>query len=235
MRTEKYAAQVNLKEVGVEGLLKIQKTSVLVVGAGGLGCPALLYLAASGFGKIGLVDFDRVSLSNLSRQVLYSEQDIGKLKAEVAKEKLQEQNPDISLMAITEKLDMSNAERIMQPYQVVLDCSDNIATRYVIDEVCTKQRKPWIYAAVGAWEGMVARFGEAGQSGFSEVFPKNGDHLFPPITCSEQGVMGATCAFAASMQVNELVLLTIGKPGLQSKIFCFNLLEGLFRTLRLNK
>ena len=155
---EHYDRHLVLKGFGSEGQLKLKNASVLVVGAGGLGCPALLYLAAAGVGKIGVVDFDSVQKSNLQRQVLFTIHDVGKNKAEAARKRLVDLNPLISISAYPFSVTSENILYIMQAYNLVIDCSDNFQTRYLINDACVLQDKPLVYGSVLAYEGHISVF-----------------------------------------------------------------------------
>ena len=155
---ERYQRQIILPEFGETGQQKLLKAKVLVIGAGGLGCPALQYLAAAGVGTIGIVDDDTVALNNLHRQVLYSVSDIGLSKAERAAEILKQLNPDITIIAFNERLTVENALEIMQSFDIIIDGTDNFSTRYMINDACVLLGKPLVYAAISQFEGQVAVF-----------------------------------------------------------------------------
>src|SRR6476620_5750655 len=155
---ERYQRQMALKNFGEGGQQKLLQAKVLVIGAGGLGCPALQYLAAAGIGNIGIVDDDSVSLSNLHRQILYSVRDIGFLKAERAAEKLREMNPEISIISYAGRLTTQNAFSIMDGYDIIVDGTDNFSSRYMINDACVLLNKPLVYGAVSQYEGQVAIF-----------------------------------------------------------------------------
>lgn len=205
-----YERQLRLPEISIESQEKLKNASVLVVGSGGLGCPALIYLATAGVGKIGIIDFDEVSVSNLHRQILYTFDDLGKKKAEVAKEKLQKINPFIKIEAFTDKLTKENAESIILQYQLILDCPDNYGCRYLIEKIATKQKKTIIYGSVRGFEGQIATF-KAGGACYHCAFPEKIDEeqeleqfkgIFPPITAII-GAMQAAEAIKEIIGINE--------------------------------
>ncbi|NJW54525.1 HesA/MoeB/ThiF family protein, partial [Salinimicrobium sp. CDJ15-91] len=167
----RYDRQIKLNEVGVSGQEKLQKSSVLIIGVGGLGCPAAQYLAGAGIGKIGLMDHDRVSLTNLHRQTLYGEDNIGEFKAKVAKEKLQHLNSEIELVAIEEALTIENAEKIFSEYDVILDGTDNFETKYLINDACVLTGKPWVYASIYKNEAQLSVFNYKEGPSYRCLFP----------------------------------------------------------------
>lgn len=209
----RYQRQILLKDFGQAGQQKLFNAKVLVIGAGGLGCPALQYLAAAGIGTLGIVDHDVVELSNLHRQVLYSVSDIGRLKADCAAEKLGQFNPDITITPYPLQLTNQNAALIISKFDVVVDGSDNFPTRYMINDACTLLNIPLIYAAVSQSEGQVAIFNVTGPTGirvnYRDVFPD------PPqpgevLNCSEAGVMGILPGIIGTMQASETIKLISG-------------------------
>ena len=211
---ERYQRQIILKEFGEAGQQKLQQSKVLVIGAGGLGCPALQYLAAAGVGTIGIVDDDVISISNLHRQVLYSTFDIGCSKAEKAKHTLTRLNPDINIIAHNERLTTQNALAIIGAYDIVIDGTDNFASRYLINDACVLLSKPLVYGAVSQFEGQVAIFNYQNKNGevsvnYRDLFPnppKDGEVL----NCAEAGVLGVLPGIIGTMQANETIKLITG-------------------------
>jgi sulfur-carrier protein adenylyltransferase/sulfurtransferase len=226
---ERYQRQVLLPHFGEEGQQKLMQAKVLVVGAGGLGCPALQYLVAAGVGKIGIVDDDIVSIHNLHRQVLFTTEDIGLSKAEVAAKQLRRMNPEVQIRTYTEHLTNRNALHIMDEYALVLDGTDNFATRYLINDACVFLNKPLIYGAISQFEGQVAVFNAATEDqkvNYRDLFPE------PPapgsvLNCAEAGVLGVLPGIIGTMQATEVIkLLTgIGKP-LINRLFTYNALTN---------
>jgi adenylyltransferase/sulfurtransferase len=224
---ERYQRQIILSGFGEEGQQKLLSASVLVVGAGGLGCSALPYLVAAGVGKIGIADDDTVSLHNLHRQVLFSTTDIGFLKTEVAKKRLQQINADVQFSTYAVRLTNQNALNIIREYDLVLDATDNFATRYIINDACVLLHKPLVYGAISQFEGQVAIF-NAGANGvnYRDLFPE------PPgpgsvLNCAEAGVLGVLPGIIGTMQATEVIkLLTgMGKP-LVNRLFTYNALTN---------
>jgi molybdopterin/thiamine biosynthesis adenylyltransferase/rhodanese-related sulfurtransferase len=225
----RYARHYSLKDFGHEGQQKLASAKVLVIGAGGLGCPVLQYLTAAGIGVIGLVDDDVVSISNLQRQVLYSTGDVGRAKASVAALKLQQLNPDITINSHKMLLNSANALELIADYDIVIDCTDNFAARYLINDVCYLLNKPLIFGAVYQYEGQVAVFNVADSSGNKT----NYRNLFatPPdqqevADCNEAGVLGVLPGIIGIMQANEVIKLITGLGEvLVNKLFTFSTLN----------
>ena len=214
---ERYQRQVLLKDFGITGQQKLFLSKVLVIGAGGLGCPILQYLAAAGVGTLGIVDHDVVELSNLHRQILYTVADTGKSKASCAAEKLSLFNPDITIIPYPVQLSNSNAAAIIGEFDIVIDGSDNFPTRYMVNDICVLLNKPLIYGALSAAEGQVAVFNVPDQEGvkvnYRDLFPvapQPGEVL----NCSEAGVLGVLPGIIGTMQANEAIKLIagIGEP-----------------------
>ena len=219
----KYHRQTLLSEIGEEGQEKLRQARVLIAGVGGLGCPIALYLTTAGVGRLGLIDDDVVSLSNLHRQVLYNEADIGQPKAECAARHLQQKNSDIELTAYPIRLTKENAERLIREYDIVVDGCDNHATRYLISDVCHQLQKPYVYAAIGAFQGQAGVLCyEEQASTYRTLFPDE------DVMCdrkAEKGVIGTTPAVIGSLVANEVIKLIIGYGDvLKNKLFCIDLL-----------
>ena len=185
----RYSRQFMLEEVGVDGQLKIKQAKVLVVGAGGLGCPVLQYLSAAGVGTIGIIDFDKVEIHNLHRQILYTTDDIGKQKAPIAAKKITAANPNISCIVFNELLQESNAEKIISQFDIVVDGSDNFLTRYLVNDVCVQLNKPLVYGSILKFEGQLAVFNYKGGKNLRDIYPEAPNPEDVP-SCSEIGVMG---------------------------------------------
>ena len=226
----RYARQITLEELGVEGQLKLKKSRVLIIGAGGLGLPMLQYLAAAGIGHIGIVDFDIVELSNLHRQVLFSTEDIGKPKVEIASDKIRKLNPEISVIPYHVKLDRQNIFSIIENYDIIADGSDNFATRYLVNDACVKWNKTNVYASILKFEGQVSVFNYAYKDGtrstnFRDLFPTPPKPNEVP-SCAEGGVLGVLPGIIGSLQASEVIKIAsgIGEP-LANKLFTFNALN----------
>lgn len=227
----RYQRQMLLKEVGETGQQKLLQSKVLVIGAGGLGCPVLQYLVAAGVGKIGIVDDDVVSLSNLHRQVLYTTNDIGFLKVERAAAILKTLNPDIEIISYNCRLTNQNALELIEGYDIVVDGTDNFSSRYMINDATVILLKPLVYAAISRFEGQVAVFNCVGKNNekavnYRDLFPN------PPsedegMNCAEAGVLGVLPGIIGSMQANETIKLItgIGQP-LINRLLTYNSLNN---------
>lgn len=230
---ERYNRQIILDGFGEDAQRKLAVARVLVVGAGGLGCPALLYLSASGIGSIGIIDHDSISLSNLHRQVLYNTDEVGLLKVEVASKKLKATNPGISINVYPFQLDPINAVELISQYDYVLDGSDNFSTRYLVNDVCVLLGKPLVHGSVSGYEGQVAIFNAdaspdkpyAARTNYRDLFPTQpGEDEFP--NCAEAGVIGVLPGIIGTMQAAELIKLITGiGEGLVNKLLTYNLLR----------
>lgn len=233
---ERYQRQIILPEFGEAGQQKLLKAKVLVIGAGGLGCPVLQYLTAAGTGTIGIVDDDAVSLNNLHRQVLYSTNDIGLSKAETATHVLQALNPELKIIAYNERLTTQNAFGIMDAFDMVIDGTDNFATRYMINDACVLLGKPLIYGAISQYEGQVAVFnaGKNGSVNYRDIFPQ------PPkedevLNCAEAGVLGILPGIIGTMMANETIKLITGTgEPLINQLLTYNALNNQVYILNLS-
>ncbi|KAI6155337.1 hypothetical protein BKA82DRAFT_991737 [Pisolithus tinctorius] len=230
----RYGRQMILDGFGLEGQIKLQRSSAVVVGAGGLGCPALQYLAAAGVGHIGIIDHDKVELSNLQRQVLHSEQMIGKPKAYSAAEAIRRINSGIQVTTLTEMLSPSNALSLLQPYDVILDCTDNAPTRYLLSDTAVRLGKPLVSGAAQKYEGQLCIY-NLGQNGpcYRCIFPK------PPApqavgTCEETGILGAVTGIIGNMQALEAVKLITGLHDGNATLLLFSAISSPpFRSIKL--
>ena len=231
----RYGRHLVIPEVGIEGQERLKGGSVLLVGAGGLGSPLALYLAAAGVGRLGLVDFDVVDESNLQRQVLYGEPDVGRGKLEVATERLRQINPHIRLDPHAVKIDSSNAMEILADYQVVVDGSDNFPTRYLVNDACVLSGKPNVYGSIFRFEGQVSVFWGAEGPCYRCLFPEPPPPGLVP-SCAEGGVLGILPGVIGALQANEAVklLLGIGEPMI-GRLLLFDALKMSFRELKLKK
>jgi sulfur-carrier protein adenylyltransferase/sulfurtransferase len=232
MSAERYNRQIILQGFGELNQKKLQNASVLVIGVGGLGCPALLYLAASGIGRIGLVDGDNVSLSNLHRQVLFSTADIGKPKAEIAARKLAELNPDISIEAYPFFIAQNNILSIIESYDFIVDGTDNFQSRYLINDACSMLAKPLIFGAVAGFEGQLAVFNVEDENqkktNYRDIFPVQPEKWEIP-NCAENGIIGVLPGIMGTMQATEIIKLItgMGRP-MVNKLLNYNLLQQSF-------
>ncbi|WP_034894916.1 HesA/MoeB/ThiF family protein [Gillisia sp. Hel_I_29] len=229
----RYDRQITLDEVGVSGQEKLRKASVLIIGVGGLGCPAAQYLVGAGVGKIGLMDHDKVSISNLHRQVLYNESDIGRSKALVAQEKLQQLNSEIEIVAIDEALSIENAQKLFKQYDIILDGTDNFETKYLINDACILADKPWVYASIYKNEGQLSVFNYKGGPSYRCLFPKT---TRQNVNCEATGVLGVVPGIFGMLQAMEVLKIVLGVGNvLSGKLKLSNLLTGSEQALKLQK
>ena len=237
---QRYSRHLLLPEIGNKGQELLCSAKVLVIGAGGLGCPVLQYLTAAGVGVIGIVDFDRVEESNLQRQVLYWVDDIGKCKAETAVVKLSKQNPLVKFNSYNLYLNNENALDIIKDYDIVVDGTDNFATRYLINDVCVFLNKPFVYGSVDRFAGQVSVFNHTGKDGIKGptyrcIFP------VPPssesaLNCSESGVLGVLPGIIGTLQANEIIKIITGAGEILSgKLLLVDALGINFTTLEVKR
>ncbi|MEC8670884.1 MAG: HesA/MoeB/ThiF family protein [Candidatus Thermoplasmatota archaeon] len=228
----RHSRHVLLPQVGAVGQAKISETRVLCVGAGGLGSPVIQYLAAAGIGHLTIIDDDRVDISNLQRQVIHGTSEIGILKAESALRFVKRLDPSISVDAITERLDESNAEYLFRYHDIIIDGTDNIHTRYIIDETCKNLGIPWVYGSVYRFEGQVSVFNYQGGPCYSDLFPEAPPPELIP-SCSEAGVLGVLPGFIGCLQVNEAlkIILEVGEV-LSGKLLVYDALNSSQKTLK---
>ena len=229
--SDRYSRHVLLPQVGIDGVQRLSSSSVICVGAGGLGSPALLYLAAAGIGNITIIDDDKVELSNLQRQIIHQESDIGKLKVESAKEHLLRLNSAIDVTIYPFRLDESNALEILSGHDVVIDGTDNIETRYLIDDSCKSLDIPWIYASVYRFEGHLSVFNHHSGPTYRDVFPTAPPPELIP-SCAEAGVLGVLPGVMGSLQATEAIkiILNLETP-LSGQMLIYDGLQSTFRTL----
>jgi len=226
----RYNRQTILPEIGDEGQEKLKNARVLVIGAGGLGCPVLQYIATAGVGFIGIMDFDVIEIHNLHRQILYTEDEIGKPKAIVAEEVVSKLNPLIKAVAIEEKLTEENASKIIQQYDIIVDGSDNFSTRYLVNDVCVALKKPLVYGSILKFEGQIAVFNSDGNKNLRDLFPEMPDPKEVP-NCNLNGVLGTLPAIIGNMMAHETLKLIIGLPTLKNEIILFDTLNWSFTKL----
>jgi len=218
----RYSRHILLSGVGQEGQDKLSQASVLVVGAGGLGCPVLQYLAAAGIGTLGIIDFDLVEISNLQRQILFGTSSLGINKALAAKTRLEDLNPEIEIKAYPEQLTPDNAIDLFKAYDIIVDGTDNFATRYLINDAAVLSNKPVVYGAIYKFEGQVSVFNYKNGPSYRCLFPN------PPkegsvANCSEVGVLGVLPGIIGSMQANETLKMILDFDHvLSGKLFCFD-------------
>jgi len=234
---DRYSRQIILKKIGVVGQKKLLKSSVLIVGAGGLGSPIAIYLAASGIGSIGIVDKDKVELSNLSRQIIFTTRDIKKNKSSVAIKKLKEINPDLKLQSFNKNLTLENINQIAKNFDLIVDGSDNFRTRFLINDYCLKNRKILISGAISRFDGQVYTFNFSKQKSpclrcFIPSMPANPD----TDNCEYEGVLGALGGIIGCIQANEIIKEIIGTGStLCGNILIIDALKLTFRKVKLKK
>jgi len=229
MKTERYDRQIILHGFGEEAQFRLSAARVLVIGAGGLGCPILQYLVAAGTGHIGIVDDDTIALSNLQRQILFSTADVGKLKTIVAVQRLQEMNPEIEIKPFNLRIQKNNILDLLKAYDIIIDGTDNFDSRYLINDACTLLKKPLIFAAVSGYEGQLAIFNVKDHQGkatnYRDIFPVSPQAGEIP-NCAENGVLGVVPGIIGAMAAAEAIKMItgIGKP-LINILLHYNLLN----------
>jgi adenylyltransferase/sulfurtransferase len=232
---KRYSRHLTLPEFGREGQEKLKATSVLLVGAGGLGSPAATYLAAAGVGTIGLVDFDRVEESNLQRQILYGTDDVGRPKLEVAKERLEDLNPHVDVNLHETRLTSDNALDVIEEYDIVADGTDNFPTRYLVNDACVMTGTPNVYASIFRFEGQVSVFATEDGPCYRCLYEEPPPPGLVP-SCAEGGVLGILPGFIGTLQATEVIKLAtgIGEP-LIGRLLMADAAEMNFRTLKVEK
>ncbi len=229
---ERYRKQLNLPEWRKAQQLRLKEASVLVVGAGGLGCGALPFLAAAGVGSITILDADVIELSNLARQVLYKTSDVGASKALKSAEALQALNPLLAITGVSENLTVENALAHIAPHDLVIDCTDNFETRYLINDTCVSLQKPFIYGAIHAWEGQFAVFYPEGPS-YRSLFPVEPSPQEIP-SCDEVGVLGVLPGIIGLFQAKEAIFYLAGfESPAQHGLMTFDLREMRLSSFKL--
>jgi len=220
----RYGKPMLLPEVGEAGQLKLKQAKVLVIGAGGLGCPILQYLATSGVGTIGIIDFDKVELHNLHRQVLYTEAQIELPKVQCAKAVLERLNPNVDYIIFEEKLTVENAERILSEFDVIVDGCDNFTTRYLVNDTCVALEKSLISGSILGFNGQLGVFNHNGSKNLRDLFPQPPNPEDVP-NCSLNGVLGTLPGIIGTMMAQETLKLIIGLPTLKNEFLLFSTLD----------
>lgn len=229
----RYGRHLILPEVGMEGQEKLKSARVLLVGAGGLGSPAALYLAAAGVGTLGLAEFDEVDETNLQRQILYSDQDVGRSKLEAARERLAGINPHVTIEPHAVRVDVSNALDLISAYDLVVDGSDNFSTRYLVNDACVMAGKPDVFGSIFRFEGQLSVFCTEGGPCYRCLFPEPPPPGAVP-SCAEAGVLGVLPGIIGSLQANEALKLLLGRgEPLVGRLLLFDALGCSFRELDL--
>ena len=234
----RYARHIALDQVGEGGQLALNAARVLVLGAGGLGSPAALYLAAAGVGTLGLVDYDQVSLNNLQRQILHSTADVGRPKVESAIETLEGINPEIEIVPHPVKVGSDNVWDLLEGYDIVIDGSDNFATRFLINDVCHQAGKPLVFGAVLQFSGQVTTFSrEPDCCCYRCIFPSAPDPQYAP-SCVEAGIFGVVTGIIGSLQAAEALKLILNSAGyqvgptLKNRLLLYDGIDSTFRPVR---
>ncbi len=232
---QRYSRHLIMPEVGMDGQLKLKAARVLCIGAGGLGAPASIYLAAAGVGTLGLVDFDVVDASNLHRQIIYGVSDVGRRKLEVARERLREINPDLSVIVHETALSSKNALEIMQDYDVVVDGTDNFQTRYLVNDACVLLGKPNVYGSIFRFDGQASVFAVKGGPCYRCLFPEPPPPGLVP-SCAEGGVLGVLPGIIGVIQATEAIKLILGAgQPLVGRLLLYDALTMQFRQLKLRR
>lgn len=230
-----YGRHTAIPEVGEAGQLKLKKAKVLLVGAGGLGCPAAYYLAAAGVGTLGIVDFDKVDASNLHRQILHTYDRIGKPKVESAKQTLLALNPNIQVNTYPEKLTSKNVEEIFKPYDVIVDGSDNFPTRYLVNDACCLLKKPNVHGSVYRFEGQASVFWPGRGPCYRCLYPEPPPPELAP-SCADAGVLGVLPGVIGILEAVETVKIILEKgETLVGRLICYDALKTQFRELKLQR
>ncbi len=231
----RYSRHLIIPDVGMDGQKRLKNARVLVVGAGGLGSPALLYLAAAGVGTLGIVDFDVVDESNLQRQVIHGQSDIGRPKAESARDSILEVNPLIEVRLHTSRLDSSNVLDIFGDYDLIVDGTDNFATRYLVNDACVLLGKPYVWGSIFRFEGQVSVFWAEHGPQYRDLYPEPPPPGMVP-SCAEGGVLGVLCASIGSVMVTEAIKLITGiGETLLGRLMVYDALEMSYRTIRIRR
>ncbi|MFZ1361959.1 MAG: adenylyltransferase/sulfurtransferase MoeZ [Candidatus Nanopelagicales bacterium] len=231
----RYSRHIIIPDVGMDGQKRLRNAKVLCVGAGGLGSPTLLYLAAAGVGTLGIVEFDEVDESNLQRQVIHGQSDIGRHKGESAKDSVLEINPYANVILHKERLDNSNVIEIFEQYDLIVDGTDNFATRYLVNDAAVLLGKPYVWGSIYRFEGQVSVFWDEHGPNYRDLYPEPPPPGMVP-SCAEGGVLGVLCATIGSIMTTEAIKLItgIGEP-LLGRLMVYDALAMTFRTLKLRK
>jgi molybdopterin/thiamine biosynthesis adenylyltransferase/rhodanese-related sulfurtransferase len=232
---QRYSRHLTLPQVGIQGQQRLAEASVLLVGVGGLGSPLAIYLAAAGVGRLGIVDFDTVDVSNLQRQILYSSEDIGCSKVERAAERIHGINPHVAVETHPVRFDAANAFELVDAYDVIVDGTDNFATRYLVNDACVLRGKPNVYGSIFRFEGQVSVFGVDGGPCYRCLFPEPP----PPGTvpsCAEGGVLGILPGIIGTLQATETIKLLLSRgDSLNGRLLLFDAMEMRFRELAIRR
>ncbi len=231
----RYSRHLIIPDVGMTGQKRLKNAKVLCVGAGGLGSPALLYLAAAGVGTLGVIDFDTVDESNLQRQIIHGQSDIGRPKAESARDSIKEINPYVTVVVHETQLDSDNALQIFAQYDLIVDGTDNFATRYLVNDACVLLGKPYVWGSIYRFDGQASVFWAEHGPCYRCLYPEPPPPGMVP-SCAEGGVLGVLCASIGSIQVNEAIKLIVGiGDPLAGRLMIYDALEMSYRSVRVRK
>jgi len=230
----RFSRQIILKNIGITGQKKILSAKVLVIGVGGLGCPLIIYLANSGVGNIGIIDHDKVDISNLNRQIIFNSRDIGKFKVDQAKKLINRINKKIKVSVYKKKINKKNIENILNKFDIICDGTDNYKTRYLINDYCLKNKKILISAAINKFDGQIFKFNfKKNTPCFRCFMPEIPDE---ENNCDTEGVISTLAGMAGTMQANEVIKTILNvKDDLLGKMIVFNSLKTEFRKVKLSK
>jgi adenylyltransferase/sulfurtransferase len=232
----RYSKQIMIPEIGIRGQEKLKQSNVLVVGAGGLGCPVLQYLSAAGVGKLSIVDFDLVDETNLSRQVLYGSSDLGKLKSIIAKSRLEYLNPLTTYNIINCRLDSSNALNFLKDFDVIVDATDNLEARYVINDACVFLKKPMVHGSIFKYEGMISVFNYRGGPSYRDFNPEQINMQFRNPAPGSVGFFGVLPGITGTYMANEVIkIITESGKILSGSILVINIHNNTFSTFSFNE
>jgi sulfur-carrier protein adenylyltransferase/sulfurtransferase len=231
----RYSKQIMIPEIGISGQEKLKQAKVLVVGAGGLGCPVLQYLTVAGVGKINIIEFDVVDETNLQRQVLYGSDDVGKLKSIIAKNRLEHLNSLNEFGIINLRLDSSNALKILKDFDLIVDATDNLETRYIINDACVILNKPMIHGSIYKFEGLVSVFNYKGGPTYRCYNPPPGKKVYKNPLPSQVGLFGVLPGITGTYMANEVIkIITETGEVLSGKLLLINIFNNSFRTFAVN-
>nr|QCI07127.1 Molybdopterin biosynthesis protein [Hypnea pannosa] len=227
-----YTRHLTLDQLNEQGQLRLKNAKILIIGAGGLGCPATIYLTLSGIGYLGIIDHDIISISNLHRQILYNRSSINKLKIKIAKENLKKMNPECQIVTYCEKIHKKNAKQLIKNYDIILDTCDNFATRYLIDDICNKLHKVHIYGAIESFEGHISVFNYKNGPRYSDLYPNHLQLKDKPCT----GVLNVLPGIIGILQATEAIKIITGiGKNLSGYLLIYNSLDLSFKKIKINK